>query len=135
MSVGTREKLDARENGNRGDDHPSAFQPLGDRDERGVRLLRPQWVAADGVLVEHSANDLRLDGGRALLQDDDEPLPCRSLWEVVERVEVEVAVLGVEVGVRAVSEVAEVAAGNADVAVDDAEDLAVSQTRCCLNCR
>ena len=62
---------------------------------------------------------MRRDG----LQNANEPLACRSLDEVLEGVNVEVAVLRVELGVRAVAEVAEVPAGDADVSVDDPDDL------------
>jgi len=90
-----------------------------------MRGLSRGWSLVGRAALDESPDNPRLVGRWPGRENGDEALPGRSL--VVVRVDVEVAVLRVEVGVGAVAEVAEVAAGDADVAVDDPRDLAVRQ--------
>ena len=77
--------------------------------------------------LDNATNDLRLIKGIRALQNADEPFPRRAVHFV--RIDVEIAIVGIEVGVRSAAEVAEIAAGDSDVAIDDPHDFEIGQPR------
>src|SRR5713226_130860 len=88
-------------------------------------LLGPLFVGSYWIFGENALQDGRLNVGRGLAKYLSEPLTSGSL--VLVRVDVQVQV-GVEVCMRAVAEICEVAAFDADVFIYQLLDLGILQS-------